>query len=673
MGARESVTRFILGQPSGSTSLQKGAPPADEFKTFLDTTIRRGGVAAQHAQVLRDGLDRAVNDQQLYGPMASMIEKASSTGGLVGINDYGIKGRRQYAAERRRLLDLYSIVMNNGDVRTATLHLRNEIFRRGLEWEPAFEFKCDRCDKEYSARGAKRIKFSCHCAEEEGLYVDEDGRSIEMEVEEGSSEKRGYPLRRPSPHEISKFDKFLDHANYFGQSLESILRQCEDDINVVDDGFIYFRCKYELADHEIERAAKDPFNPEFSPDREVMQIFRLDPTLMEFDMDDRGIPGQAHHLCIFHRDSLMDVPMGEGWDVEWKGICVTCGLRTYPVYYKYSEQQASAYGPGRAKELYLIEDEVIHWSRYSPTETYGFPPVLSVYEKAMTLIGMDRYLYDYFYERRVPQGVVTVVTDDTAAFNATKNEVEARMQQDPHYIPWMAIASKSGQGRMEFVRFAYSLDELDYLPVRDEIRERISGIYGVSQIWMQSTEGVGGLNNESQQLTVMSRVVEGAQRSYHTDVFPKLQRILKIGDWHLKIRTPEETSELVEIQIMQAKASVAQTMQGMGFGIDYDSETEEFSYNGRVLSMEDQAKAQTEASSPFGGGTPPGGGGMAPPGGGGMAPPQQGMAQSQQGMAQLGQGVQQPLPQEQLDPQQPAKGQAQMAEQSREIPDPYGR
>lgn len=656
MGVRDSVAKFIWGQPGGA-SPQAAAP--DEFRSFLDTTIRRGGAVAHHAQTVKDTLDRASNDQRLYGPMASMIEKATAMGGLVGINDYGIKGRRQYAAERRRLLDLYAIVMNNGDVRTATLHLRNEIFRRGLEWEPAFEFKCDRCDQEYTAKEAKRAKFVCHCNEDEGLHVDGDGRPLNRDMPE---EREPWPLRRPSARQIQRFDRFLDHANYFGQSLEAILRQCEDDINIVDDGFIYFRCKYELADHEIALAREDPFNDDFAPDREVMQIFRLDPTLVEFDMDDRGVPGQAHHICVFHRDAILDVPMGEGWDVEWKGICPDCGLRTYPVYYKYSEQQASAYGPGRAKVLYLVEDEVIHWSRYSPTETYGFPPVLSIYEKAMTLIGMDRYLYDYFYERKVPQGVVTVVTDDTVAFNATKNEVEARMQQDPHYIPWMAIASKSGQGRMEFVRFAYSLDELDYLPVRDEIRERISGIYGVSQIWMQSTEGIGGLNNESQQLTVMSRVVEGAQRSYHTDVFPKLQRALKVSDWNLKIRTPEETSELVEVQILQAKASVAQTFQGMGFGVEWDSESEEFTFTGRVLSMEEQQKAQTAGASPFGGG------GFGGPGGGSMPG-----AQSQQAQAAAGNGVEQPVPEEQADPQQPAKGQAQMADQAGEIPDPYGR
>jgi len=226
----------------------------------------------------------------------------------------------------------------------------------------------------------------------------------------------------------------------------------------------------------------------------------------------------------------------------------------------------------------------------------------------MTIIGMNRYLYDYFYERRVPQGAVTVVTDDVPGFKATKAEVEAKMAQDPHYIPWMAVSSKTGQGGMQFVRFAYSLDELNYLPVRDEIRERISGMYGVSQIWMQDTSESGGLNNESQQLIVMSRVVEAAQRSYHMDVFPRIEESLGVQDWILYVRTPEEASELKTLQVLQAKATFAQTMAAMGFGVEYDPDLEEYSFSGKVKSMEAREKEQKSMANPFGGGGPPGGG-----------------------------------------------------------------
>lgn len=602
MGMIDGLRSLVLGGGnSGHLSPKRDVTRGDPgFEKLLNAAIEQGGPLSLHGQAIMEVYKRYQYDGALQTPLISALQKASSSSGMIGVNDYGIKGRRQYAAERRRLLDLYAIVMNNGDLRTATTHLRNEIFRRGLEWEPAFEFKCPECDEEYTAKHAKRLKYRCDCREDGAEFRDYDGKGRARATDDDG--RRGVPMRKPNKKEIDLYNSLTDRANYFGQSFESILRSCEDDLNTVDDAFIYMRISYEMSDYELEAARENPFDLDSRPDTEVINVFRLDPTLVEFDMDDRGIPGQAHHLCVFHRDSVLDVPTGQGWDAEWKGICPECGLRTYPVYYKYSEMQSNAYAPGRPQALYLLENEVIHWSRYSPSETYGYPPVLSIYEKAMTLIGMDRYLYDYFYERRVPQGVVTVVTDDVVSFEATKQDLEARMQQDPHYIPWVAIASKSGQGKMEFVRFAYSLDELDYLPVRDEIRERVAGLYGVSQIWMQSTEGIGGLNNESQQLTVMSRVVEGAQRSYHTDVFPLFEKALGVRDWHLKIRMPEETNELIELQIMQTKATVAQMMAGMGFGVEWDSEDEVFSFTGRILSMEEQQEQQMKAGNPFGAG-----------------------------------------------------------------------
>ncbi len=104
----------------------------------------------------------------------------------------------------------------------------------------------------------------------------------------------------------------------------------------------------------------------------------------------------------------------------------------------------------------------------------------------------------------------------------------------------------------------------------------------------------GGLNNESQQLQVMSRVVEGAQRVFHEQVFPALLNHFGITDWELKLATPEEESELAEIEIMTSKAIWAQTMQTMGFGVEYNQDTDEFIITGKVPSMEEQMQMQQE-------------------------------------------------------------------------------
>jgi len=474
------------GDIGSIAGIPEGHPARWAFNEVQKRIDKSGGTGAEKmvAEVIKSYFEQGQGGGYM---LKSAIPPApeSARSGYIGINDYGFKGKRQYIADRRYLLDLYVIANNNADVRTAVTHLRNEIFRRGLEWEPAFELKCPDCDTEYGLADAEEQEMRCKnpLRNEEGeLVLDEQHNKVYPKLIPPDEEQRQY------------FEPFLQRCNYFGQSLENILREIEDDINTVDDGFLYVAKSYYAIPQEEEDGGG--FRLHAKPE----MLFRLDPVLVEFDLDQRGVPGQRHHACVLHRDNLLEVPAGEGWEYDWKGVCPVpdCNLPTKPILYKFNESYLQGgYGAAQSKVLYLFEDEVIHWSRYTPSELYGYPPLLSIYEKALTLIGMDRYLYDYFYERRVPQGIITTVTDDVQGLESRKSEVQARMAQDPHYIPWLAVNSKTGQGRTEFVRFAYSLDELNYLPVRDEIRERIAGIYGVSQLWMSSSSGIGGLNSES--------------------------------------------------------------------------------------------------------------------------------------------------------------------------------
>ena len=548
------------------------APYGAQIATLRNAMSRMdAGTGSDIDRLLTDTLARGASQNmgQIWkGDTQLKTAVGENISGYIGINDYGFKGKRQYIADRRYLLDLYVVAYNNADIRTAITHQRNEVFRRGMEWTPKWDFRCPVDGKEYSATEAKRNKGKCQHERE----VHGEKKHIEVELE------------TPDERQKVEFDKFMDTCNYFGQSLETVLREIWDDINVVDDAFIFVSKEY---------FAHIDDNDEIQLTAQPKYIFRLDPVLVEFDLDQRGIPGMRHHVCLIHRDELLEVPPGEGWEIEWKGVCPQDKLPTYPVIYKYNESYLQGgYGSAQSKVLYLTADEVIHFSYYTPSELYGYPPILSIYEKALTLIGMDRYLYDYFYERRVPQGMISTVTDDPKGVENMKAEVQARMMQDPHYIPWVVVSAKTGAGKTEFVRFAYSLDELNYLPVRDEIRERIAGIYGVSNLWMSSSQGVGGMNSEQQQLIVMSRVVEGAQRVFHEQVFPSLMSHFGITDWLLELQKPEEQSEMVEIEIKTAKATWAMTMAQMGFGVEYDQEEDIYTITGRVLSMEDQNKAQ---------------------------------------------------------------------------------
>ena len=223
MGIRETLQKNF-------SSIQK-SQGNDPFISFLDESIQKGGMEAVHARTVRDAIVNARENS--FDPNSALSvfaanaqNSTSSVGGLVGINDYGVKGKRQYIAERRRLLDLYVIAYNVVDIRTAITHLRNEIFRRGIEWKPKFDFKCDTCGREYSKQEAKKNKGICKYDQSR--------------------------LREPDDTEVDKFKEFFRQCNYFQQSLEQVLKEVEDDINIVDDAFLYMRKQFLINDWDVE-------------------------------------------------------------------------------------------------------------------------------------------------------------------------------------------------------------------------------------------------------------------------------------------------------------------------------------------------------------------------------------------------------------------------------------
>ena len=125
------------------------------------------------------------------------------------------------------------------------------------------------------------------------------------------------------------------------------------------------------------------------------------------------------------------------------------------------------------KHMYLFDDEIIHISKFSPSETYGWSPILTIFEKALTLVGMDKNIYRYFFERKMPASMVMVTTDDPESLRREREHIAAQTRLDPNYIPMVAVSARNQRGRVDLVRLFHTLQEMDYLPVREEIRERL--------------------------------------------------------------------------------------------------------------------------------------------------------------------------------------------------------
>ena len=346
------------------------------------------------------------------------------------------------------------------------------------------------------------------------------------------------PLVEDPDHEQQeRLVKFMDDCNIFDQSLEEVLRQFHFDLNSIDDAFLYLVKEYKKLDDNTLRS-------------KVNEIRRLNPALIEFDLDAAGLPKNAHFMCPIHREDVKEEP-GKCKDEK-------CELEMQAVMYKYYH---------RNQHIFLFDGEVLHLSKFSPSETYGWSPILTIFEKALTLIGMDKNLYRYFFERKMPASMMMVFTDDPESLRRERQSIAAQTRLDPNYIPMVAVSSRNNRGRVDMVRLFHTLNEMDYLPVRNEIRERIAAMWGVTPAWQGAPEAFGGLSTQTQQLVVMSRVVEGDQRLFHEKIFPQLLEAFGITDWGLKLPNPEEKAEATRISFSQQKAQIAQQFIGLGFDV----------------------------------------------------------------------------------------------------------
>jgi hypothetical protein len=491
---------------------------------------------------------------------SNILKSDTSGGGLSSeVQKFGIEQlyfdwlRTAYAYRRQFIQDLYLLAFDSAEIRTPLLHLKNEVFRKGFDdWKPKFILKClnPKCGKEFQEEIDKCDKC-------------------------GSSD-----FRKPDEEQYKRFDDLKLACNSFSQGLEELLRTTEDDVNIVDDLYIHLNKEYEISPTDAKKVLS-----------RVVEVRRIHPALIEYDLDKNGIPKNSHWMCQLHRDEIQ-VAGGKC------PICLKDNGRfkdLTPAMYVYNH---------RGKKIFLYESELIHSSKFSPSETYGYSPLLTIMQKILTVSGMDRFLYRYFFERKAPTGMILTYTDDPQSLEGERARIEAKMMEDPTYMPWIAVSSKTGRGRTDFIRLFHTLQEMDYLPVRNEIRDRISAIYGVPQMYMNVMEGIGGISGQTQQLKVFSNVIQSDQRLFNEKIFIILLEAFGITDWKIQLRPPEEKVEGMTLQLASQKVLIAQQMLQMGFEVKMksgskDFDTIDFTFSGKAANLNQMQPGA-------GGGMPPG-------------------------------------------------------------------
>ena len=440
--------------------------------------------------------------------------------------------RQQMAYRQQMVNDLMMLALTVEEIRSPLNHLSGEVFRRGIHWAPKFVQRCAECNIEFNE------------------FVDQCPKCQTGDLED------------PDPTQKERFDAFMVDSNIWSQSLEEVLRFFYFDLNAIDDAYLYI--------------AKEYFAPQDGdPIRSrVIEVRRLHPAAVELALNEEGLPKAQTWVCYMHRPTAqMSGAMGtygstptqtESMITENEpGNCDECGRELVPAMYKYLHQGATQY---------LLDDEVIHVKKFHHDETYGWSPILTIFEKVLSIKGMDQFVYRYFFERKMPSSMVMVFTDDPESLRRERENIAAKMRMDPHYVPMIAVSSRQSRGRVDMVRMFHTLQEMDYLPVRQEIRERIASMWGVTPAWQGAPEAVGGLSTQTQQLVVMSRVVEADQKLFHEKVFPKLLEAFGVTDWVLQLLQPEEKAEATRLSFAQQRISAANMLFQMGFDVSIKSE-----------------------------------------------------------------------------------------------------
>ena len=408
---------------------------------------------------------------------------------------------------------IYNIVNQSVIARTCITQLKQEVFRRGYVWEKAYEARCNNCGKEH-----KRPVQECSRCESTDLKI-------------------------PDVKQLEYAEKFIEgYVNKSEQLFIDVLQELEDDLNIMDDAYIVLVKEYFIDGNGKIRMHR------------IKEVYRGDPVTMFIYSDENGQRGTKGFTCVNHRNIIHKEP---------HETCEVCGSNLFPVHYV---------NRVNGDDQFFLKGEVLHFSKYSPSRLYGMSPVITLFNNIMTLIAMENYVNQSYTKSRMPRGLLAVQTRNMDSMRSFWRSVKEKMEAAPHFIPVMGIEAEGGKGAVEWIKFMDSLKEMDYVSVKDDLRDRISAFYGVSKVFMADNTTSGGLNNEGMQILVTNRAVQKAQTVYNNYVFPFLVKQFGITDWNLKLPPSEEEDEIAVLRKREIEVNIAASTKNLGFEVDMDED-----------------------------------------------------------------------------------------------------
>jgi len=407
-----------------------------------------------------------------------------------------------------------------------------------------------------------------------GYDVLEADMTTEQVTTSEEEEEAGQVMSRKEILEI------LEDINENGQSIEDVQGEIEDDLNIMDDGFMLFFFEY-------------IFNSKGEiVDKVFKQAKRGDPRYMGLVMnkyDEPGYDDEGNEILVspVDRTEIILKPRDSNETVYDKH-----GYKCYRAHY---------FGMRGADKVYYFKDEVAFKSKFRPSKRRGKSPVMTLWQKTRTLLFMDKYMMEMYTQQRPPKAGLFFKTGNQEGLEKAWETAKLRANENPHHPVVMGVPNQdNGTGFVEFIDFMKSLDEMQYGETRKEMRQQMGALYGVEPVFQNDISTSGGLNNEGMQITVTNRAVEHAQ-NIHNYFLKKLAEAMGAKGWHIMLNPSEEQDEMAELERQRLTLENGSAALSLGLEAEYDEDS------GKVIIKPGSLERSSFpfAGSPFDSSSPP--------------------------------------------------------------------
>lgn len=428
-----------------------------------------------------------------------------------------------------------------------------ELFRYGLELKPRFAYKCTRCGHESDFRIDK-----CPVC--------------------GSRE-----LRRPDPTQKEYFVRpdgtsFLDEANDNGQSLRDVLKS-------------YAEMQYQNNQAYTLCVTGDVIDAEGRLIRAYpLEFIPVDPKFVKFLYDDTGKIGTTYAYTRRDRNSLINYANPTIQDEDLIAKANSNGQELYPACW----QIGSNYG-GTGRYWCYSKEEVYqdHW--FAQSMIYGTPIWLDIEDDLLSYHYLEKHVLKRYKFGFIRKMIILPGFNDEDVADIVKG-IQDVMAKNDNSIPIICLPPQMpGTAEMRAQTLELGTENAnDAIQIKNEIRDRLCAHVGVPNVFAGDVESSGGMNNESQQITIYDRYLMGQYERIDRQCDWIMSWFPSITDWELRVMRPSKA--YTDAKRRLDRINEAQQMKSLGFPVEL-SEYGEFIYGDRPydqIQQEMQLRQQRE-------------------------------------------------------------------------------